>query len=296
MPEEVLRTLPREAALVDLVRVTRPLRPVPGVTQFDWQDHYEAFILRQTNRGLVVDWVPLGECGPIDQAVVAWSAGLLDAVVKRRPGVPAAAQQAAAAGHRLRQKLWLPVEAKLGECRTVLVIPHGSLTRLPWAALPGKKPGAYLVEEFAVATLPYGQRLADLLDRSRPAGRGVLFLAGGIDYGRTGNDPGVPGPPPVWSLLPETLEETVRIGNLWRPFGAFTRQTGAAADKRAILDGLRNSRFAHLATHGFFADEAPLQRQPVLGELQLSFRAGLPGRCRWRRSPPAIRCCCRGSS
>ena len=53
---------------------------------------------------------------------------------------------------------------------TLLVAPDGALNRLPLGALPGSKPGSYLIEELSVAVIPVPQVLPELL-AAGPAGK-----------------------------------------------------------------------------------------------------------------------------
>ena len=63
---------------------------------------------------------------------------------------------------RLREKVWNPVEVHLAGAKTVVVIPDGSLTRLPWPALPGRSPGRYLVEDVVrLRQRPAGSRFSE---------------------------------------------------------------------------------------------------------------------------------------
>lgn len=70
----------------------------------------------------------------------------------------------------LREELWLKVAKHVGDAKVVLYSPDGPLCRLPLAALPGKKPGTFLIHEHACAVVPVPQLLPDLLaPRDRPA-------------------------------------------------------------------------------------------------------------------------------
>jgi CHAT domain-containing protein len=62
--------------------------------------------------------------------------------------------KSSAAATRLRSLLWRPIEKHLGGAKVVLISPDGALARLPFAALPGRKAGSYLIEDVALAILP----------------------------------------------------------------------------------------------------------------------------------------------
>ena len=67
------------------------------------------------------------------------------------------------AGRWLREQLWSPLEPFLGEVEMVLVSPDGGLGRLPLAALPGKEPNTFLLEERALVMVTAPQMLPTLL-------------------------------------------------------------------------------------------------------------------------------------
>ena len=70
----------------------------------------------------------------------------------------------------LRRLLNAPmVEHFPEDTRTVLISPDAALTRLPWAAIPGKKKGTVFIEDYALAVVPYGPFLLDQLIHGKPA-------------------------------------------------------------------------------------------------------------------------------
>jgi len=75
-------------------------------------------------------------------------------------------------GGVLCRLVWLPVAGLLpAGTSAVYLCPDGALARIPWAALPGGKPGAFLLEDYALAVVPHGPFLLDQLTApSRPTG------------------------------------------------------------------------------------------------------------------------------
>src|SRR5262249_8101818 len=154
-----------------------------------------------------------GPAGPIDRAVQAWRARLVGTAERGAGEAPERA---------VRRLVWEPVEAHLAGCPAVLVIPDAGLTAVPWAALPGKKSGSYLREEYALGTASHGKQLYQLLtQKTAPADK--LLVVGGVHY-----DAGparLPGPPAVaqrgpardgkvrqdWRFLPGSLKEAEDI-------------------------------------------------------------------------------------
>ena len=64
----------------------------------------------------------------------------------------------------MRELIWEKVRKELpAGITTVYVCPDAALCQIPFAALPGDKPGTILLEDFAVATIPHAPFLLDKL-------------------------------------------------------------------------------------------------------------------------------------
>ena len=76
----------------------------------------------------------------------------------------------------LGRLVWEPLRPHLDGARTVLVAPDGALVRFPFAALPGSRPGSYLVEDLAIGYVASGRQaaaaLADAVGTRRPRAAG----------------------------------------------------------------------------------------------------------------------------
>jgi len=220
-------------------------------------------------RGQAPVLVPLGASRLIDQAVLAWRQALV-------AGTP---ESMRAAARELQRRLWEPLKPHLEGATTVLVSPDGLLTLFPLAALPGRRPGTYLVEDLAIGYVSSAHRLVETLAapseakrKSPEADAAGLLAIGGIDYQA---DPGGAAPtesaPTPGVLLAEsqragftalagTEPEVRRIGQLFD--AGFPSQhavvlTGAAPTEAAVKLLLgRHWRHLHLATHGFFESPA----------------------------------------
>jgi CHAT domain-containing protein len=175
------------------------------------------------------------------------------------------------AAAELGRRVWEPLRPHLGDARTVLIAPDGGLSFFPFGALPGSKPGSYLLEDLAIGYVGSGRAAIEALaDPQGPAGRGLLAV-GDVDFQA---DPGQPGPsvrpqlgvPLVaqragFRSLPGTGPEARRACKLFQ--SAFADQgaelliqaepTEAAIKRR--LDG-GHWRVVHLGTHGFFESPA----------------------------------------
>jgi tetratricopeptide (TPR) repeat protein len=263
---EVAAALPSGTALVDLLDYVHFSPPKGGKGPPGQERRLMAFVLR---RGQAPVLLPLGASQPIDDAVRTWRQALVS-------GTPAPMQAAAL---ELRRRVWDPLKPHLEWATTVMVTPDGGLTQFPLAALPGRQPGTYLIEEMAIGYVSSAHRLVETLaapSEAKPKspeaeGSGLLAI-GGIDYQA---DPGCASPtesaPTPSVLLAEsqragfkalagTGPETQRIGQL---FGAaFAQQhalvlTGTAPTEAAVKQQLgRHWRHLHLATHGFFESPA----------------------------------------
>jgi CHAT domain-containing protein len=255
-PGQLSQLLPADLALVDLLEYTHYTLPKGGKGKLQQEQRLLAFVLR---RGKEPVLVRLGPMTPIAEAVRAWrqpvtgeqQRGTVKDAVPFRPRAASGAKQAAL----LRQWVWEPLSRHLGGAKVVLMAPDGALCQLPLGALPGSKPGTFLMEEVAIAQLASARQLVDLLDPAGKAarpGRGLLAL-GGVDY----------GPGKTYRPLPGTAPEARRCAALFR--AAFAEPVrllqGSEATPAALRVGLgERPRFLHLATHGYFEPADRVQR------------------------------------
>jgi CHAT domain-containing protein len=201
--------------------------------------------------------VNLGEAKGIREEVAAWRSKLM-----KRSGDKEA-------GKQVKKMVWEKLEPHLKDATVILISPDGPLAGIPFAALPGKKEGTYLIEDVALAVAAVPQAIPDLL---KPVKTGddakSLLLAGGIRYEpKEGDTPvaaadetlGAARSKDSWTYLNGTKTEVDAIHGsakgLFADKGTINLLTEHAATKSAISKGLRSVRFAHIATHGFFASE-----------------------------------------
>ena len=263
---EVAAALPAGSVLVDLLDYFHVSPPEGGKGPRRFERRLVAFVLR---RGHAPVLVPIGASLPIDEAVRAWRRAL----VARTP----APMHAAAL--ELSRRVWEPFKPHLEGATTVLVAPDGALMQFPLAALPGHRPGTYLLEDLAIGYVSSAHRLVQMLaapseakPKSTEDKAAGLLAIGGIDYQA---DPGGAAPteaaPTPGVLLAESqragfralagTEPEVRgIAELFD--AAFPKQhalvlTGAAPTEEAVKQQLgQHRRYLHLATHGFFESPA----------------------------------------
>ena len=186
---DLARRLPDGVAVVDFVRYydwSDPKAAAPGSGPIP---RFTAFVLRRdaVAPGYRLARLELGPAAPIDRDVTAWRAWLQAGVrgagrgFKFRHDGASGEVDPAEARKRLREAVWVPLIPHLTDTSTVVVVPDGSLTRLPWSALPGDAPGRLLVEDIAVATATSGQQILEILTHD-PAGEGRRVVVGGLAY------------------------------------------------------------------------------------------------------------------
>jgi tetratricopeptide (TPR) repeat protein len=270
-PTHIQQTLPADAVLVDFLFYEHQ-----DHTQTDhskrWQRRLSAWVVRRDRSVVRLD---LGPAVPIEQAAFAWRQALA------RRG------DATAASKNVSRLLWQPLAKHLERARTVLISPDGVLGTVPFPALPGRKEGTYIIEDVAVAVVPVPQLLPQMLApvpkdrRLKPS----LLLVGDVNFDSTetaaasADDRGAPrGGFKAWGKLEATSTEADAVRGLFsRLFkgGTVTELRGGEARKAAVRQALSKHRYAHLATHGFFA---PPELKSALADKRPSASAGLFGR------------------
>ncbi len=292
--DQLLEQLPPGVAVVDLIQLDDwkyvdqeiALNNEDGTTEKRMVKRrvstpvYDAFVVRPDSNEKV-SWIQLGNATPIDTAVKRWRLRLTGEPENGLNDELNAAKElsGSAPSADLRRLIWEKLEPQLSGCHTVIILPDGALNRIPWTALPGKSPGSYLVEDYAIATANYGQQLFGLLSDQPPQGENLL-VAGGIKYDEKSMRPAVDNDQLAirsieiskedrsWPYLYAAECEADAVSALWRDSSAVIKVTGSNASETVVSDQLENSRYAHLATHGFF-DKATdvywvnLRKQPL---------------------------------
>jgi CHAT domain-containing protein len=269
-PDALQKLLPDDTVLVDFLRYTHfeydPGKP--GIKGEKRTVRYLAFVVsRQEIKRVEVDTAK-----DINEAVQAWREAIL-----QKP--PAGNEQArreheatlARQGGKLRQLVWEPVQQHLPQqVRTVYLAPDAVLTQLPWAALPGGHKDSVLLDDYALAVLPHGPFLLEQLSpppprsEKRPRPPEGLLLVGGVRYDdqpAVGNQTAQRGAEAVvgqkvnWGYLRGSDEERRLLEKLVARTGPKpTTLAGTEASAERLRKELEQARYAHVATHGFFAD------------------------------------------
>jgi CHAT domain-containing protein/tetratricopeptide (TPR) repeat protein len=268
-PSGLQERLPPGTVLVDFLEYA--WAPLTGESTSRKELRLLAFLVPSSGE---IQRVELGPASRVAEAVAAWR----ETVSRRGTGREA--------GERLRELVWDPLRAHLSGAKTVLVSPDGALNRIPMAALPGAEPGAWLIEEVAMALIPVPQRLPALLaqplteDEARS-----LLLVGGVDYGSA---PGASADPVGsriaagtradtlhgFASLPATKEEVEAIGTAFarrHDEGRVVVSRGSEATESAFREHAPGRSWLHLATHGYFASP---EVRSALAEADESVRFG----------------------
>jgi CHAT domain-containing protein len=302
-PDALQHRLAADAVLVDLLRYTHFEQDPnqPGKKGEKRTVRYLAFVLSRQD----IQRIELGPAADLDAAVQQWR----EAILLRLPAGNDAARRDHEAqlrrhGLRLRELVWEPVEKHFpAGVRTAFVAPDGELTQLPWGAVPGRGPDRVLLDDYALAVVPHGPFLLEQLTPppARAAGRPPapegLLLVGGIRYDdqaaaavATRGAEAVVAQPVSWGYLPGTEVERHLLEKLLDKTGPKRTASlgGVEAATARLRQELEQSRYAHLATHGFFADKqfrSVLQLDPKLFERHMAEGRILERRGEGARSP-----------
>ncbi|MBA4192269.1 MAG: hypothetical protein C0467_30230 [Planctomycetaceae bacterium] len=262
LPADLQKLLPGDAVVVDFLRYA----------SFDFDEkklgkdgekrlmRYAAFIVTKESVALV----DLGPAAKIETVVGQWR----EAITTPPFAVPADIPT------QVRALIWEPVRKHIpAGTKVVYVSPDADLTRVPWPALPGDKLGSILLEDYAIATIPHGQFLLDTLQppdtrENPPTG---LLAVGGVAFGDEPLSPksdnviasATRGSVPVdakqkliWSELDGAKAEAEQVAKRAADQKLASRVlSGQAASTDGVLNELPKVRYAHIATHGFFADK-----------------------------------------
>ena len=125
----------------------------------------------------------------------------------------------------------------------LIVVPHGSLAALPFAALLNQSTGRFAIEDYAITTLPSVAALPTCcasarLELSRP-----LVLA------------------PLADELPGTRREALTIT---KTIPGAEVKLGTASTEHVALDALSVGRALHIASHGSHNEQSPLFSRMVV--------------------------------
>jgi CHAT domain-containing protein len=249
----VKAAIPTEAALVEFA-VYRPFDPkAPSDRDAYKAPRYVAYVIRQQGD---VRWTDIGAATDVDQAVAVLREALRD------PTRNDVRERAREVDRQVMQR----VRTLVGDASRLLISPSGALNLIPFEALVDEH-GRYGVERFAINYLTSGRDLLRMqvprMSRSDPV---ILAdpLFGEPQAGRPVSAPAsarmrrrsITTAPDLSSVyfapLAGTGEEARAIKRL---FPEATLLTGQHATK-AALERIDGPGILHIATHGFFLEDA----------------------------------------
>ena len=234
---EIAAALPENAVLLDFVEYVPVKIAVKSGKQETEAPRLGAFVVRP---GPKFQWIDLGLAKDTAELVDRWRTSYGAFPAKAKQPNPAA---------ELRKLLWDKLEPHVQGAKLILVAPEGSLNGLPLAALPGKKAGSYLLEEYAFVNIPTPQLLPDIVAKVDPRfdRSASMMLVGDVDFGEgTGFGP-----------LAGTRSEINDIKDSFQQHFAEAKLLLLRKDKAtktAFVDEVRKHKYMHLATHGTFSD------------------------------------------
>ena len=166
MVRELIESLGTDQALVDYWEYESLDESNPSGKE----DALVAFVVRRDHE---ITRFRLGSASEVYKALERWRDSKGDG------------SRAIRAGKLLRNRLWEPLLDALGDAKTVLISPDGMLGKLPFHALPGKKQGTYLLEDYRLALIPVPRMLPQLASSEESSqANHELLLVGGVDYDR----------------------------------------------------------------------------------------------------------------
>jgi len=273
---DVRKALPPNSALVSFVRYERLNLDAatagstpPAVSS---TTAYVAFILTAAGRPIAI---PLGPAQAIDTLVAQWRTTVAEeAFGGTAPWMPRRSSRPP--GTELRRLIWDPIAARLTNVQRVFIVPDGTLSLVPFAALPVQQSG-YLIEDAPLIHYLSAERdLTSFVAPSRPR-QGLLAIGGPAFDDRMVFGGRLDRPAPNSKLLDApanravptecdslqhitfpkldgSLQEVQEVAKLWRiPESSSARVLiGREASEHAFKEEASRYRVLHLATHGFF--------------------------------------------
>jgi CHAT domain-containing protein len=123
--------------------------------------------------------------------------------------------------------------------RRLVVVPHGVLSQLPFAALVDPRSGRFVAQDFEVLYLPSGGTLPAL----RRSGERRSVALGGVAFA------------PFPRELPASAGEVAAVQ---RAVSGLSTSVGQSATEEAVRNALRSQGIVHVASHGTLNSRNPM--------------------------------------
>lgn len=287
--QAIASCLPAGAALVEFIRFREcDFLSGPGQTvTMNW-DHtlerwdeghrarYLAFVLRAGEPDNV-QMLDLGAAHSIDQAIVAFreaATGRGRSLTKEPDETKQAGDATRTAGVALRAAVLDPLQYALGGRTRLFLSPDGDLTQLPFEALP-LDDGRWVIDDYQISYLSTGRDLLRFRTiASQPPTLPGILADPDFDLDAEGTDSRAGEQQPCSPQSRDLDRSTLRFTRL---IGAHQegQQVGdllgvppllAEAALEGPLKRLRSPSILHLATHGFFLPDQPIDPfRPLAG-------------------------------
>lgn len=160
-------------------------------------------------------------------------------------------------GELLAGDLLEPLKPTIDRCRNLIVVPHGDLHRVPFAALRWE--GDWLGARRTLSTLPSASLLVDLVDADRREAAGALVVGNPARMAHHSPHDGSVEP------LNALAHAEVEAAAVARVHGEAPL-VGPAATREAVMSQLAGRRTLHFATHGLLDDRSPLSSAIALAD------------------------------
>jgi CHAT domain-containing protein len=267
--ERVQRAIPADAALIEWFRY-HPFNPKPKGQEQRWgAARYVAYVLKRAGQPVAVD---LGEATPIERT-------LSDLLVALRDPDSSLVEELA---HELDLQLMQPLRPHLGDAHQILLSPDGMLNLLPFGVLADEQ-GRYLAERLPITYLTSGRDL--LRTSSTTPSRQAPIVIADPDFGLLDKTAATPASENRRSTdraagamkfnpLPGTAAEAQALKAILKLKDQQVLTKGKATE--AALKQVRGPRLLHIATHGFFLEDQPLDLESQAGQLQGQDRLQAP--------------------
>ena len=263
--------LPPSTAFVDFMQYLNYASPPGHQGRLLRDRRILAFILQDTGPPQCVS---LGSSLEIGRAVTAWR----EAIDDFQRGEPTDIDLPS---RELARLVWDPIVALFGEVETVTIAPDGPLCFVSFAALPGRRPETYALEDYQISYVNSGRWLYDQLRNPKSSHGTGLLVCGDIEYQgiisvetavpamKKNHEPLIPAPDD-WTNLAATGLEIEQVASLFQATHADAPRTTTLARSDATADALETAlgqgwRCIHFAGHGYFVD--PEKAQALSGHI-----------------------------
>ena len=278
--------LPPRAVFIDFMQYLNYAAPPDHQGRLLRHRRILAFILKDSGPP---QCVALGSSVDIERAVTAWREAIDDFQRGEATDIDLPSRE-------LARLVWDPIVARLGDVDAVTIAPDGPLCFVSFAALPGRRPGTYALEDYPINYVNSGRWMYEQLQNPRSSSDGGLLLCGDIEYQKSipdetailpkttaipasmkNREPLIPDPG-EWTNLAATRLEIEQVGDLFQETHLGALQTTKLARGDATADALESAmaqhwRCIHFAGHGYFVD--PVKAQALSGHFAETLGHGL---------------------